>query len=164
MRVVFDQDELHRLWVSVPELSDFHLEFDISAKRGFRRSDLAIRQEPMFDLNKISDLVFHGLTLDAHGFTLFNKQAFEPSHNPNIFVVHFDLPGKNVLLRNMTFGYLDNAEILIEYRDEAEQPLPEFENEIQERSKRFEEKFQQTFFGGGERKVCIGLFQFRTGV
>jgi hypothetical protein len=97
MQPVFELDQLHRIWVHIPELSDFHLEFDISAKKGFKRTEIAIRQDPVFDLTKITDLIWNGLALDSYGFAGFNKEAFEVENNPNLFAVHFDLPGKYFL-------------------------------------------------------------------
>lgn len=43
MSPVFEMDQLHRLWIHVPDVSDFHLEFDIVAKKGFKRSEIMIR-------------------------------------------------------------------------------------------------------------------------
>lgn len=94
MRPLSDSDVLHRLWIHQPGLSDFHLELDINAAKGYKRSDVAVRQEPEFDLTRVTDLIGHGLSLDSNGFTFFNKEAFPEEYNPNFYAVHFDLPGK----------------------------------------------------------------------
>jgi hypothetical protein len=93
MRPMLQQDELHRLWIHVPELSDFHLEFDISAAKGFKRSEVSFRQTPQFDLTRVTDLIMQGLKVDPNGFTGFNPEVFKEENNPNFFAVHFDLSG-----------------------------------------------------------------------
>jgi hypothetical protein len=105
MRALTESDALHRLWVHQPDFSDFHLELDINAAKGFKRSEIAVRQEPVFDLTRVSDLVMHGLGLDSNGFTHFNKEAYPEEYNPNLYAVHFDLPGRYLKLLKVHFWH-----------------------------------------------------------
>lgn len=100
MSQVFENDVHHRLWVHVPEVSDFSLEIDVSAGKGFKRTDVALRVEPFVDPTKITDLIKKGLFLGngeqegAAPFTGLNQRVFGDPTNPNFFAVHLDLPGK----------------------------------------------------------------------
>ncbi|KAI6224699.1 putative mannosyl-oligosaccharide glucosidase [Aphelenchoides besseyi] len=152
LRPMFENDELHRLWIHSPDLSDFSLEFDISAKKGFKRTEISVRAEPFVDPTKISDLIRRGLYLDEKEdgtyFTGLNQKVYGETFNPNFFAVHFDIPG--------------DAEILIEYRDETEPPLPNFEDEMAKRVGEFEQKLRDTFIGDNknvkEHEFQIGKF------
>ncbi|KAI6181052.1 putative mannosyl-oligosaccharide glucosidase [Aphelenchoides besseyi] len=152
LRPMFENDELHRLWIHSPELSDFSLEFDISAKKGFKRTEISVRAEPFVDPTKIADLIRRGLYLeekeDGTYFTGLNQKIYGETFNPNFFAVHFDIPG--------------DAEILIEYRDETESPLPNFEDEMTKRVGEFEQKLRGTFIADNknvkEHEFQIGKF------
>ncbi|KAI6219307.1 putative mannosyl-oligosaccharide glucosidase [Aphelenchoides fujianensis] len=100
MSQVFENDVHHRLWVHVPDVSDFSLEFDVSAAKSFKRTEVALRVEPFVDTTKIAP------------FTGLNQRVFGDPANPNFFAVHLDLPG--------------DAEILVDYRDESDSPTEEF--------------------------------------
>ncbi|KAI6175412.1 putative mannosyl-oligosaccharide glucosidase [Aphelenchoides bicaudatus] len=132
MELMGESDVLHRLWVHQPNVSDFHLEIDVNSAKGFKRSQITVRNNPSFEVTNVEHVILRGLAMDKDAFTGFNTKLFPQENNPNFYAVHLDLP--------------DNAVITIEYRDETEKELPDFETEFKERQKKFDQQVQKAFF------------------
>lgn len=145
-----DRSGIPKVWIHTPGQPDYSLEFDISSKINTYPSILKLHFDDFSDPTKFVEIVKRNLGIDQNkGFIHFNGQANSDSFN--LFALHLDVSGKRVYKKylrlncNFIRTFLGDAEVSIEFKDQSEPDLPNFDELFNTRLEDFNENVKHAF-------------------